>query len=178
VKDVPKELLPYTSLLSSVLGYVDSKNYSYLELSNEINIHTGGITTNVRSFSIKGSSEKYYPVFEFTTKVLYDKISEAFRLVDEMLYQTKFDDTKRLKEIVDEMKSKLQMNFNSSGHTVAMDRAMSYYSVHGLFKEATAGIDFYKFVEDLADNFAAKASNAIAKMKELMQMILRRRICW
>jgi Zn-dependent M16 (insulinase) family peptidase len=171
VKEVPKELLPYASLLSFVLGYVDTQNYTYLDLSNEINIHTGGISTNVRSFSIKGNSEQYYPVFEFTTKVLYDKLADVFRLVEEILYRTKFEDTKRLKEIVDEMKSKLQMHFNSSGHSVAVDRAMSYYSIHGLFKEVTTGISFYKFVEDLAENFSAKADATIAKMKELMQMI-------
>lgn len=171
VKEVPKELLPYVSLLSFVLGYVDTKNYTYLDLSNEVNIHTGGISTNVISFSVKGSSEDYYPVFEITTKVLYDKLSEVFRLTEEMLYQTKFEDVKRLKEIVDEIKSKLQMHFNSSGHSVAVDRAMSYYSSHGMFKEATAGIAFYKFIEELAENFAAKAETVIAKMKELMQML-------
>lgn len=171
VKKIPKELLPYASLLSYVIGYVDTQSYSYLDLSNEVNIHTGGIATNVRSFSIKGSSEQYYPVFEFSTKVLYDKLSEAFRLIEEMLYRTKFEDVKRLKEIIDEMKSKLQMHFNSSGHSVAVDRAMSYYSVHGVFKERTAGITFYKFIEELADNFTAKAETTISKMKELMQMI-------
>lgn len=171
VKQVPKELLPYASLLSFVLGYVDTENFTYLDLSNEVNIHTGGIGTNIRSFSVKGTSEDYYPVFEFSTKVLYDKLSEAFRLIEEMLYRTKFDDQKRLKEIVDEIKSKLQMNFNSSGHSVAVDRATSYYSVHGLFKEVTTGISLYQFIEDLADNFETKAGNAIAKLKELMKMI-------
>jgi Zn-dependent M16 (insulinase) family peptidase len=63
------------------------------------------------------------------------------------------------------------MHFNSSGHSVAVDRAMSYYSVHGLFKETTTGIAFYKFIEDLADNFIAKGTVAIEKMKELMQII-------
>jgi Zn-dependent M16 (insulinase) family peptidase len=81
------------------------------------------------------------------------------------------EDTKRLKEIVDEMKSKLQMHFNSSGHSVAVDRATSYYSAHGLYKEVTTGIAFYKFIEDLAENFATKADMTITKMKELMQMI-------
>jgi Zn-dependent M16 (insulinase) family peptidase len=88
-----------------------------------------------------------------------------------MLYRTKFDDTKRLKEIVEEMKSKMQMHFNSAGHSVAVDRASSYYSTHGLFKEITTGISFYQFMEDLAENFAAKADTVIAKFKELMQMI-------
>lgn len=171
VQEIPKELLPYASLLSFVMGYIDTQNYTYLDLSNEINIHTGGISTNIRSFSVKGSSEKYYPVFEFTTKVLYDKLSESFRLIEEMLYRTKFEDTKRLKEIIDEIKSKLQMNFNRAGHSVAVDRAMSYYSAHGLFKEITTGISLYKFIEELADNFAARAEDTIVKLKELMQMI-------
>lgn len=174
VKDIPKELLPYLSLLSLVLGYVDTENYSFLELSNEINIHTGGISPNVKSYSIKGNTDLYYPVFGFTTKVLYDKIPEAFRLIEEILKVTKFEDTKRLKEIVDEMKSKMQMHFNSAGHSVAVDRAASYYSTHGLFKEITTGISFYKFLEDLAENFAAKSDLVIAKMKELMQMVFTR----
>ena len=171
IKEVPKELLPYTSLLSFVLGYVDTDNYSYLDLSNEIHIHTGGIFTNVISFSVKGNSESFYPVFEFNAKVLYDKLSESFRLIEEMLCCTKFEDTKRLKEIVDEIRSKLQMHFNSSGHSAAVDRAMSYYSVHGLFKETTTGIAFYKFIEELADNFAAQANTVIAKLNELTKMI-------
>jgi Zn-dependent M16 (insulinase) family peptidase len=79
IKEVPKELLPYASLLSYVIGYVDTENYSYLDLSNEVNIHTGGISTNVRSFSIKGNLGQYYPVFEFPAKVLYVNLSEAFR---------------------------------------------------------------------------------------------------
>lgn len=171
IRQIPKELLPYSSLLSLMLGYVDTNNHTYLDLSNEVNIHTGGITTNVRSFSVKDSSSKYYPVFEFSSKMLYDKLTEGFRLIEEMIHQTKLKDKKRLKEIIDEMKSKLQMNFNSSGHSVAIDRAMSYYSEHGLFKEITTGIEFYKFMEDLSDNYQTKADLAIEKMEELLAMI-------
>ncbi len=174
IREIPKELLPYASLLSYAIGYVDTDNYAYLDLSNEVNIHTGGISTNVRSFSIKGDTDHYFPVFEFSTKVLYDKLPEAFRLIAEMLHRTRLTDTKRLKEIVGEMKSKLQMHFNSAGHSVAVDRAMSYYSVHGLYKEITTGITFYKFIEDLNENYAERAEHTVAKLKELLQMIFTR----
>lgn len=171
IKSVPKELLPYASLLSYVLGYIDTANYSYLDLSNEVNIHTGGINANVISFSVKGSTSNYIPMFEVNTKVLYDKLTEAFRLINEILHNTKLEDTKRLKEIIGEMKSKLQMNFTHSGHQVAADRATSYYSEHGLFKEITTGIEFYKFIEELNENFAARANDLVSKLKELMQII-------
>ena len=174
VSDIPTELIPYLSLLSLVLGYVNTENYSYLELSNEVNIHTGGIFTDVKSFSIKNDTKGFYPVFEFGTKVMYEELPEAFRLIEEMLNRTVFDDTKRLKEIIDEMKSRMQMRFNSSGHSVAVDRAISYYSVHGLFKESVSGISFYKFLEEITVNYMEEKENIIAKLKSLMQIIFTR----
>ncbi len=174
VSSIPTELIPYLSLLSMVLGYVKTENYSYLELSNEVNIHTGGIFTDVKSYSFKNDTKGYYPVFEFASKVMYDELPEAFRLIEEMLYRTVFDDTKRLREIIDEMKSRMQMRFNSSGHSVAVDRAISYYSVHGLFKETVSGISFYKFLEEITAKFTEKKDDIIAKLKALMQMIFTR----
>ncbi|HKL99673.1 MAG TPA: insulinase family protein [Mobilitalea sp.] len=171
VSEIPEELIPYMSLLSMVLGYVNTENYCYMELSNEINVHTGGIFTDVKSYSIKGGTDSYYPEFEFGTKVMYDKIPEAFRLIEEMIYRTSFDDYKRLREIIDEMKSRMQMRFNSSGHSVAVDRAMSYYSPHGLFKEMVSGISLYRFLEDITAHFDEMKDSVISKFKELMLKI-------
>lgn len=171
VKDIPKELLPYLSLLSLVLGYVDTDKYSYLDYSNEINLHTGGMDHNVISFSIKGKTDEFFPMYEVGTKVMYDKIPEAFRLVEEVLCHTQLKDYKRLKEIIEEMKSRMQMIFQSSGHMVATNRAMSYYSVHGMFKEVTQGISFYQFLEDLTTNYGQKKDTVITRLKELMEMV-------
>lgn len=171
IKDIPSELIPYLSLLSFVLGYSDTENYSYLELSNDVNIHTGGISPNVISFSIKGSTQEYLPMFEIKTKVMYNKISEAFRLIDEMLFKTKFKDYKRLKEIIDEIISKIQMRLQTSGHSVAVNRAMSYYSTHGMFKEAVQGIYFYQFLEDISSNYGEMKDTIISKLKELVEMV-------
>ncbi len=38
---VPEELFPYVGLLKAVLALVDTDNYTYGELINEINILTG-----------------------------------------------------------------------------------------------------------------------------------------
>ena len=171
VKNIPKELIPYLSLLSSVLGYVDTDNYSFLEYSNEVNLHTGGIYHNVISFAVKDKEDEYSPKFEIGAKVMYDKLHEAFRLIEEVLYRTQLKDYKRLKEIIDELVSRLQMIFQSSSHSIAVNRAMSYYSRHGMYKELTQGITFYEFLEDLASNYGQMKDNAISKLKELMELV-------
>lgn len=173
VSAVKKELLPYLSLLSLILGYTSTTNYSYQELSNEVNINTGGISSDVKSFSVK-NSDSFIPVFEFSTKVLYNKLPQAFELIEDMISNTIFDDTKRLKEIIDEMKSRMQMRFNQAGHSVAVSRAMSYYSRHGLFKEITTGITFYKFLEEMADNYQEKKEELVARLSELTKLIFTR----
>ena len=171
IKDIPKELLPYLSLLTQVLGYVDTDNYSYLEYSNEVNLHTGGIYHNVKSYSSKGSADEYLPLYEIGTKVMYDNIPQAFRLIEEVLYHTQLKDYKRLKEIIDEIKSGMQMLFTSSGHSVAANRAMSYYSAQGVFKEQTQGISFYEFIDDISTNYGQKKDLVFSKLKELMEMV-------
>lgn len=171
VKDIPGELLPYLSLLSHVLGYMDTENHSFMELSNEVNIHTGGVSANVVSFSVKDTTQDYLPMFEINTKVMYNKIPEAFRLIDEMIFRTKLTDYKRLKEIIEEIKSRMQMRFQSSGHSVAVNRVMSYYSTHGMFKEATQGITFYQFIENISSNYGEMKDTIINKLKELLEMI-------
>ena len=44
---IAPEQIPYLGLLKSVLGYVDTKDYTYGELFNEINANTGGINCGV-----------------------------------------------------------------------------------------------------------------------------------
>ena len=54
---IAPEQIPYLGLLKSVLGYVDTENYTYGELFNEINANTGGINCGVEVFDRADSTE-------------------------------------------------------------------------------------------------------------------------
>lgn len=43
--------LPYVGILQGVLGIIDTENYKYGELFNEINVHTGGIGTSLELYT-------------------------------------------------------------------------------------------------------------------------------
>lgn len=174
LEDIPKELTPYIGLLSSVLGLVDTEHYKYLELSNEINIHTGGISTDLSCYGKKNTQNEYLPALIMDVKALYEEMDDAFDLLKEIISFTKLDDKKRLLEIISEIKSRLLMHLTSAGHSAAVDRAMSYFSESSRFSEEVKGISFYKFIERLEGNFAAEADETISKLKLLMNYIFRR----
>lgn len=174
LEEIPKELTPYIGLLSSVLGLVDTEHYSYLELSNEINIHTGGISCDLSCYGRKNSPNEYLPALILDVKALYEEMDDAFDLLKEIISFTKFEDKKRIAEIISEVKSRLLMHLTSAGHSAAVDRAMSYFSEASRFSEETKGIAFYKFIEKLETDFKDGAEEVILKLKQLMCYIFRK----
>lgn len=174
VTDVEEELVPYLSLLSTVLGYIDTEKHSFMEFSNEVNIHTGGIINDVTTYAILKGDEDYTAKFGVKTKVLYDKIGKAFELMKEMLFESKLDDYKRLKEIIAEQVSRSQMKLNSSGHSYASVRAMSYQSANAKYNDLTGGIAYYEFLKDLDEHFEEKKEALVKTLQDLVRHVIRK----
>lgn len=174
-KDVPDDLVPYLGILQSVLGMMDTENYEYGELFNEINIYTGGIGGNTEIYpnASKVQQKQYEVFFEMKAKALYSKLGVAISMMEEMIMRTKFHDEKRLEELFDMLKSRLQSKFQSAGHTTAVARAMAYSSEISAFKEAITGIEFYDTICYLSEHFQEKKGEIIQNLERLCKILFR-----
>ena len=173
VKQVPEELFPYIGILKSVLGYVDTENFTYGELFHEINMETGGITSVTNFFTNARNLSDCLVTFEMKAKTLEDNLPRTVQLVQEIMLKSKFDDGKRLYEILAELKSRLQSNLISSGHSVAASRAMSYFSRPAAIQEQVNGMPFYRLVADLEKNFDSRREDLQYKLEALVRCIFR-----
>ena len=171
VTDIELEKLPYVALLTEVFKDVDTANYSYNELTNEINLHTGGIgfSTIVSAKEAKGAYGVYFTI---AAKMLDDKIDKGMEIIDEILFTSKIDDKKRLREIIAELATNIKMDLVASGHTTAAGRAMSYISELGQVKEWMEGIEYYKFVSDIDKNFEERYETLAENLKSVLGEIL------
>ncbi len=165
---ISEEEIPYLSLLSSVLGFVDTAKHSFMEFSNEVHINTGGMYADVSMYSKAGVPNKYTAKFEIRTKVLYEQIEKAFELLQEMLFESRIEDDKRLKEIIQELVSRMSAKLSSSGHMFAVSRATSYFSANGYFNDMVGGVSYYYFLKDLDSQFEEKK----ASIKEMLRLVL------
>ena len=168
IAHVPAEDIPYLGVLKAVLGYVDTKNYSYADFANEVNIHTGGISSTIGVYPSVKDKDDYQVKFEVRTKALYDKLPEAAALMKEMFFTSNIDDEKRLYEIIAELKSRLQVSISSAGHSVASTRAMTYFSKAAAYKDT---ITFYETLCDLEAHFDERKEALTAKLKEMVSSI-------
>lgn len=173
LSNVPQELLAYAGVLEGVIGSVDTERFSYHQLANRINIHTGGIHTSIDAYGSTKQVNGYKAVFEFQAKVLYSQLSSAFELIQEMILSSKFDDTKRLYELIAQLKSSEQRKLISSGHLAARERALSYHSAVYSFRDRVGGISHYRLLEHLESHFDEEKEGLIHRLKELAGCIFR-----
>lgn len=157
-KGIPEETLPYLGLLFASFAYVNTEHFHYSDLADEINIHTGGINADKVSYLVKADAEAYRPMFAVNVKLLYSEQAAAFGLLEEILLHSVWKDEKRLYEIISETRSRLQMTMNSSGHSAAVNRCLSYYSQAGAYQEMISGIAYYQFIDHLYRDFDKKKS--------------------
>ncbi len=173
LKDVPAELFPYVGILKSVLMMVDTEHFSYSQLFNEVNIHTGGIKTAVNTYTNAEDLKKYKVTLEIRSKALYEKKEKAMELMQEILLTSKFDDTKRLYEILAETKSRMQAVMTGAGHSVASIRALSYFSPTAAVSEQISGIPQYRLLEELLKDFESRKAQVVQNLKDLVGYIFR-----
>lgn len=171
MKNVPDSLLPYVGILSDLQGLMDTENYTYTELSNEIDTNLGGLTTEpvvCRNALSDGSSELLY---EVRGKALYGKLDFLLSMMEEEMLRTKFTDTKRLSDILQQTVTRLETGMTSSGHTYAAMIASAQYSENAYHSDQFSGYRFYQTVKKYADHFDEKKNELIDAVKRLVDLI-------
>lgn len=171
VSDIPAEDIPYLGVLKALLGYVDTKTYTYADLANAINIYSGGINCGMGIYP-NGEKEATLQVkFEVRIKTLESSLKETMSIVNEILLSSNMNDEKRLYEILAQSKARLQQSLSSAGHSVSSMRALAGFSEYAYYLDATNGITYYETVKDLEEHFDEKKQTLIAKLKQLIDQI-------
>ncbi len=170
---IPDELIPYLGVLKSVLGYVDTEHYEYGVLFNEINAQSGGISCGVQVFGQKGENEDCRRMFGVRAKYLGEKEDFVFHIIREILFTSRLEDDRRLKEIISHKKVGLEASLTEAGHSTAVMRAGSYYSAVSNFQDRVAGIAYYQLLADLDRHFEEKKEDLKQKLALLIRMIFR-----
>ena len=177
--DFAQSELGYLGFFTNALGLVSTENYSYTDLANATNIYTGGISTGTASHPDIKDRNNFVFKFEVKLKVLEKNLDKALELMEQMLLSSEFTDTKRLGEIVAQIKARLQANLSSSGHLVAAMRSMSSFSRYALYQDELKGIAFYRSIcriekelfespESVSDKLAAIAKKLFARNRMLI----------
>ena len=168
---VELERIPYLGLLETVLGRMDTDRYDYMSLANELNIHLGDLAFEAQEIGEYRQSGLFYPKFTVQSKCLMENTNKMTELMGEVILASNFSDQKRLREIIRETRSRMEMDIMQAGHLYARRRAASCLSARWAYHEKLAGISFYQFIANLDDRFDELAGDIVTNLQQVAKTV-------
>ncbi|HRZ49764.1 MAG TPA: insulinase family protein [Bacteroidales bacterium] len=159
-----EEDLPYASLLSELLSSLNTTNFSYALLDEELNKHTGGFSAYLNRYLENQDDHRIIPFFVASAKATAGKADKMFTLTEEILLWSLYNDPERIKTLITRHMSQLEASLKADGSGISSTRLRSYHSADGVFDEITGGYAYYTFIKELSESLDER-------MPELMQRL-------
>ncbi len=143
---VEQDLIPYVKLYSDLVGMMSTEAFSYGDLENEINLHTGGISTRLNLLAVNRDDEQLKNYFSMHGKAMPEKVDRLAGLMKQQLLHSKWEDETRLKEMLLRTKAQFEQRLAYNGLGIARTRLGSYLSNQGACQDLTSGFGYYQFL--------------------------------
>ncbi len=171
INNVSRDTLQYIKLLEMLIGDIDTKNSSFESIEQELLKSTGNINFNFKIITKKNKEFDLYFVCEFS--YLASKSTKANKIVEEILFDSVFTNTNRIKELIVKQYNRKKKNIVSSANTYTRVRVLSYSSKSYSIDEDIRGINFYYFLKDIVKNFDDNKENIISKLETIYNKIFK-----
>lgn len=168
---VPQELIPYLPLFNHIMGSIDTQKYTYEQLAKQIDLTSGGISFSLFAESKFDDANTFHPRLLVSLKSFTGSYEESLDLLNEILLASKWDNKKRIVELIQKAKSTWDSSLSSDGMNFAMTRLQAHFSKTGSYQELTSGISQYLFVKNLEKNIDRDYNDFIGKMKQLQAIL-------
>ncbi len=143
---LPQEDIHWMRLYTRLLGKLDTDRHTREELDVLITRYLYDIVTGV---NVGDSADSVHPYLVAQWYALDDDLAPGYELMEELLFHTRFDDTQKLMDRVQEQKNYVRTDINNNSFEIMLYRGISdalsfcrYYSYMNF-------IEYYKFLENL-----------------------------
>ena len=167
LKGVRFEDLPYVTVLSMVLGKLDTATRTASQLDTLTNGKLGNLSFFSEIYEDEHDPRAIRPMFVVSASSLSENVEHLAALPREILLTTDFSDTGKIKDVLQQRRIAMEQGFASAGHASAMARLASYYLLAGVVREQLGGVEFYRFLKDLLASYDERAHDLSQRLGDL-----------
>ena len=166
-------LLPLAPLFSRALLEMGTKRRDYVDMSTLIARKTGGIDASPFTIPQHGSSQAHVRL-AVRGKSTLDHAEDMGGVLEELLSEARFDDSERLRQLVQEELAGMEERIAPMGHRVALSRATARHSESGLFSEFLSGVNQLSFLRRLAKTMKQDMAAVQQALEDFRLLVLNR----
>lgn len=171
LNNLDMEELKYAAVLCLCLGKLRTTKHSAEEIDLISQEKIGHLDFACSIFEDFYDYNKLDVRLSVRSSALEENNDYLANFVDEILYETQFDDYDKIKTIINQQKVYMEQNFISNGHTSSLSRALSYILPRYVINEQTCGVDFYIFIKNILNNFDNNAESICQKLTNLSSKV-------
>jgi presequence protease len=143
------EELALAPLLAALITEVGLKDQSYEQTLDKMHSFTGGISASCGLYTPVTHPEQVIPVLLIKGKSLKRNKDAFLNLLYQMVYHPRFDEMKRLEELIGQLYSNLQNKFPKHAMRYASQQALSSLSSSGALSNLFFGLPYYEMIKSL-----------------------------
>lgn len=175
IDDLAWEDVPYLSVLGMLLSRLDTERHTAAELDVLMRLHLGSLRFFADAFVDDADPSRISLKMTVATSALSEELEQMARIPREIWETTKFDDSDKIRDILVQRRIAMEQSFANEGHVRAMNRLSSYEFKSGVLKEAMGGVDFYRFLCGLIDNFDERFDALQSRLRDVCSRVFTKR---
>ena len=174
IPQIDQELLDVLPLYTTCLTEFGVGDRDYAETQAWQAQVSGGINcfSSIRSDLHDAQSSK--AIISFASKCLRDNHSQISELLHSTIHEVRFDEDKRLQELIEQICARKENSITGQGHSLAMSLASSRMSPTALIAHRSGGLEGIKQLKALRTQMEQKSSRIalLDKFKALHEKVL------
>jgi Zn-dependent M16 (insulinase) family peptidase len=163
--------LPLVHLLASLIPEIGSGSRNYAQNLEYLQAHTGGIGASCALHLQTDDSKMARPSFHLRGKALHRKMDKLFTLMRDTLSKPRFDEKKRIEELVMQLRDAQLNRLNRQAMRYAIQLALSGFSPASHISEAWYGLRYFKAIEHLSKTLPKNLNQFIDKLLSLKEQL-------
>lgn len=141
--------LQYLTLINDFMGSVDTKNLPYTEIDDVLFQYLSSPNFSNSFININDNEIARLEKVSFTSTAASFK--KALELMNEFMFNSKFDNQKRILEILRMKKAYFESGMYDQGHILAMNRASAHIDTNTMLKDELSGIGSLLFLKEVIE---------------------------
>jgi Zn-dependent M16 (insulinase) family peptidase len=169
--DVSFEDLPLVQLMMQLLPELGAGARSYADNLDYASAHTGGIGASVALHVQANNPKTARPAMVIRGKALRRKADKLCGLLRDTVLEPRFDDAKRVEELILQIHSGLENKLINHALKYAIQLSLSGFSVPATVNNSWYGLRYYKKIQELARSLPKGRSALMEKLLALKEQL-------
>ncbi|MFO3715775.1 insulinase family protein [Anaerococcus cruorum] len=169
IKHLNLEELKYLTLINDFMGSVDTESMPYTEIDDVLFQYL--TSPNFSNSFINVNDEKIARLEKVSFTSTIETGQKGLTLMADFMFNSKFDDKKRILELLRMKKSYFESGMYDQGHILAMNRANSHIDKATMIKDQLNGIGSYLFLKEVIEEVKNDFDGFVEKINTIYKKI-------